>query len=293
MKMIVRDYIEVSEDDLLRDVELAYFALDAFLQRLDGEIFLEDEYQPGETRPLIVGVFRELYLYASGTISIPDCLDSSMSMAISFTIMAAELSDGFESGQAPSPSYMIQTVAQAYARFKIDLHFGRVSSILLESIHSVFEEEDTDLEGLSTLQLGMLARLKQQSVRNKLSLKSGFSLEKNEMGKYFMNVKDAIKWLGEEIGYSTANSEDVPVGETLNVPVARDGSFFNVKVRSPSGYRIGKKGSEILIEDFNKALEELAKMPSPYWRRPSKESGVPGVVKGIRWERKLVSDVMD
>jgi len=74
--------------------------------------------------------------------------------------------------------------------------------------------------------------------------------------------------------------------EGILVPVAQDGSFFHSGLRGPSGYRIGKKGEERVASSFEDALAALRKMSDPYWRRPSRTSGTPGIVKGVRWEMR-------
>jgi hypothetical protein len=83
---------------------------------------------------------------------------------------------------------------------------------------------------------------------------------------------------------------DAPLRQAVFVPVARDDSPLHPELRRGGGFTIGEKGSEKQFSDFNEALEELQRMPVPYWRRPN-ESGNWGIVDGIRWERLDKSDL--
>lgn len=72
--------------------------------------------------------------------------------------------------------------------------------------------------------------------------------------------------------------------------MARDGSTFHPGLKRGAGYSIGEKGAEIQVADFDQALLDLQRMPSPYWRRPN-ESGNWGIVAGVRWARVDASDL--
>lgn len=72
-------------------------------------------------------------------------------------------------------------------------------------------------------------------------------------------------------------------GETIEVPVASDGSFFSPRLKRLRGYQIGAKGKEVYVDDFLEALGRLREMPTPHWRRPN-VNGIPGIVAGIGWK---------
>ncbi|RYY86100.1 MAG: hypothetical protein EOO15_15360 [Chitinophagaceae bacterium] len=57
------------------------------------------------------------------------------------------------------------------------------------------------------------------------------------------------------------------------------------------GFTIGAKGSEHVVEDFDKALENLRSMETPRWRRPNAESGKWGIVTGQTWKRVRRSEL--
>lgn len=290
MKIETTDYFEVSENALVEEVKDAFHALKAFTLRLEGEIHSEEEYIASPSPPLIASEFRALYRYAVGAEPFSEFLDQTMSRATSFAMIVEELADGFESELCPGSGKMSGVITQAYSRYKVDHHVLHFDNSLMDAISCLFDEED--LEGLSTLQLAYLARMKQQSVRNKLSGQSRFKLVRNSKGKHYMNISEAVEWLRQQAGFNPTRTLVTNDTEYLTVPVARDGSFFSTAIRGKNGYRIGPKGSEVLVPDFYEALETLGKMSAPYWRRPSKKSGIPGIVTGIRWERKPLSEVV-
>lgn len=79
--------------------------------------------------------------------------------------------------------------------------------------------------------------------------------------------------------FKNRNTKDV-----ILLPEASDGSLFYPDLKRRKGYQLGPKGSEIYIENYFEALKKLKSMKVPYWRRPSKSSGVYGIVKGIGWK---------
>jgi hypothetical protein len=290
MKFDLKDYFAVSEDELVKEAQDCFHALKAFTMRMEGEIYAEDEYSAGPDLPLIALDFRRLYRYSTGAEPFAQELGETMSSATSFAIMVEELADGFESDMCPGGERMCSVIIQVYARYKIDHFISGTDSSYIEVISCLFDEED--LEGLTILQLALLSKLKVQSVRNKLSGESRFRLIKDNKGKHLMKVADSAEWLGDQTGFNQTAARESADVEFLNVPVARDGSFFRMNVRGKNGFRVGPKGSEIVEHDFDKALKVLSEMSSPYWRRPSEKTGVPGIVAGIRWERRAKSEVL-
>jgi hypothetical protein len=61
-----------------------------------------------------------------------------------------------------------------------------------------------------------------------------------------------------------------------------DGSRFEPSLKRGVGYRIGPKGSEVVVSTFEEALNALRSMEIPRWRRPN-PAGNWGIVSGIRW----------
>lgn len=71
---------------------------------------------------------------------------------------------------------------------------------------------------------------------------------------------------------------------TIVVPEAKDGSRFTADLVLRDGtYRIGGLDGEFHVLGYTNALRFLHAMASPTWRRPSRTSGISGVVKGVRW----------
>lgn len=87
------------------------------------------------------------------------------------------------------------------------------------------------------------------------------------------------------------NVFDNEVKPTELVPTAKDGSSFLPNCRSKNGFRIGPKGAEMLYADYWSALEALKAMPTPYWRRPSKTNGKPGIVTCVSLKEFNVDDI--
>ncbi|WP_109260980.1 hypothetical protein [Hyphobacterium indicum] len=75
----------------------------------------------------------------------------------------------------------------------------------------------------------------------------------------------------------------------LFVPVDKDGSIFHPGLKRGLGgesvFRIGPKGGEDVVANFDEALSRLSRMQTPRWRRPNKDSGNWGIVSGQSWKR--------
>lgn len=72
-------------------------------------------------------------------------------------------------------------------------------------------------------------------------------------------------------------------GETLLVPMARDGSVFCPEICSRNGvYTVGNKGNERRFTSFSEALAFLRSMPTAHWRRPN-NNGNWGIVSAVEW----------
>lgn len=89
-----------------------------------------------------------------------------------------------------------------------------------------------------------------------------------------------------------SGSMDEDRGNTVRVPVAKDGTFFSPECRRKRGYQIGPKGSEQWVADYWRALEELKTMKPPKWRRPSAASGRSGIVTGVRCIEKSRDELL-
>lgn len=73
-----------------------------------------------------------------------------------------------------------------------------------------------------------------------------------------------------------------PDSEVVKTPEARDGSRFTPELRRRGGYMVGAKGEEEKIVSYSEALNRLAEMDTPRWRRPNAK-GHWGIVAGVRW----------
>lgn len=98
---------------------------------------------------------------------------------------------------------------------------------------------------------------------------------------------------GAGVPFEAAEASD-QVHDYLFVPVANDGSYFHPGLyrggdvredEGKTGYSIGGKGDERLVENFDEALSMLWRMETPRWRRPNNESRKWGIVTGQTWKR--------
>jgi hypothetical protein len=152
-------------------------------------------------------------------------------------------------------------------------------------------------------QLAALARISLKSIKNMLTPKAGASdLRLNAAGE--IPGADALRWLegredfkssiwrsGSAVSLMPSSVGAKDVGEVVFVPVAKDGSWFDpVACRNARGYTIGPKGAEEPVEDYRLALERLARMRTPYWRRRN-SAGNWGIVAGVSWQRRIVQDL--
>jgi len=94
-------------------------------------------------------------------------------------------------------------------------------------------------------------------------------------------------WGSENDFIPSSNSEEHD--DYVFVPVANDGSLFSPALlrgnKNNKGFKIGPKGTEETIPDFETALKRLSRMRTPYWRRPNRENGNWGIVSGQSWKR--------
>lgn len=151
--------------------------------------------------------------------------------------------------------------------------------------------------------LALLASVSVKSVRNALAPGSVETLETNSEG-LITNVT-AQAWLGRRDAFRSsiwramagATIDPLPEPdesvEYVFVPEARDGSFFRPSDRMTKGWKIGTKEGGHFVQNFWDALDQLNRLSTPRWRRPSKTSGTPGVVTGVRFRRLLKKQVED
>lgn len=86
-----------------------------------------------------------------------------------------------------------------------------------------------------------------------------------------------------------ASLEMADADEYVFVPTYEDAPFLP-ELRRRQGYQIGPKGAEEYLPDYWEALDRLARMDVPKWRRPS-STGIWGLVKGDGWKRMRRKDL--
>jgi hypothetical protein len=187
-----------------------------------------------------------------------------------------------------TPNVCSPVFQASFARCKLDEQESPPSTFLNGAGGQVIDYEEKlpggHYEGLIPYELALLARMNENAVRNALQADDSIRKVKRQGTKYIeVPVEDALRWLEGTRGFtrsklSLSNKTNVT---TIAVPIARDGTFFNVNCRRPSGFYIGPKGAESSYDTFEAALKALNAMDVPYWRRPNMKSGVHGIVRGV------------
>lgn len=157
-------------------------------------------------------------------------------------------------------------------------------------------------ESVSIEQLAALSGLGFRSLQNLLAKKGG-TLRADADGRVAADA--ALEWLRARPDFKESvwmdpdrevnEAEDSPrdgevLGEFLFVPVAADGTAFVPDYRRGGRYTVGLKGEECQFEDYREALEYIASMTRPAWRRPN-DKGNWGIVRADRWERRSVASL--
>jgi hypothetical protein len=180
------------------------------------------------------------------------------------------------------------TLQVMYARDKLNRDkSGRVQVIHGKGhVIDYYERLPYGYEGVLTIpELAALSGLAQQSVRNALhadkSIKREVGSQSRQIEVPAAVAREWLKGKGRFREYEPPKSS-----KQISVPEAKDGTFFSASCKRSKGYTVGKKGEERPFKTFAEALAELDKMPVPYWRRPSKTTGVHGIVKGRSWVSK-------
>ena len=152
-------------------------------------------------------------------------------------------------------------------------------------------------ERLTMADIALLLDVREPTVITNAHRKNFPTVE--DENRRYAEPADALPWMLKQ-GYvptrKPTTSSEPPVApepqiEMVFVPVARDGSWFGPDCRSGGRFTIGAKGSEKKYTDYFAALESLQRMtPTPYWRRPNGNE-VPGIVAGVRFDRKARVDI--
>lgn len=202
--------------------------------------------------------------------------------AFGFVFSLKELVDFFDVGSIDACNAVLQT---AWARDKLNELDSTRGRVMISSGEHAEDVPDGMASGLTVHEISLLTGMEEQSIRNKLSQdKSIPRAVGNDSKQVEVPLEFAKDWLQ---GKGRFQSYQPPRSDSqLSVPVAKDGSFFNVNLKRKKGFTVGKKGEEEHFETFKEALIALDRMPTPYWRRPSKSTGVHGIVKGVKWESK-------
>jgi hypothetical protein len=226
-------------------------------------------------------IFLRLYAYGAKAV-LPQGLGAQdLECAVRFLVFSRCIGE-LGTGQVP---VMCEAVFNlSLSRYKIDFHQGAVDFDWNEG----FDWLDSwvkfpEMNCLTIAELSALSQMSEQSIRNELSKGGGGLLTKvDRYGKRAaMRIDVAVDWLKARNGYTGTRKPNVSTGE-VQVPVSSDGSVFGPQCRQGAGYKVGAKGEEVYFEGIQQALNALAAMEKPRWRRPNSK-GHFGIVTGKSW----------
>ena len=220
-------------------------------------------------------------------------------------LMSAPASELYGGSIPYSCSAVLQAVV---ARSKIDRLYHKEILPTLDLIAPCQGFSSGDhFSGMTLYELSLLSQMTLQGVKNELrkpgSPKTRYESDsENDLNEsnlripklVTIDIEEAYSWLKGRRGFIDtyiANFGEENNEDTYLVPQAKDGSFFSFSCKLSRGFKIGKKGEEVYVEDFEEALKQLQQMPKPYWRRPSPSSGIAGIVSGSTWIHKKFTEL--
>jgi hypothetical protein len=231
--------------------------------------------------PYLTDIFEKLYAYAmEGSAVEFEHVSDALHAAFLFVLLARPSAE-FSAGLVPTACENV--LQAAVARFKIDQALKRpVFECWAEDQLFLDLIEGGSLKELTIFELSLLARMNTQSIRN--ALKHSPELVTSKLGNLvIVEPASAYEWLRKRQGFIDTTEQTSTDSNVILVPEARDGSRFLPSCKQGNGYKIGKKGEEVYVEDYNAALNMLRTMPKAYWRRPSNSTGKFGIVSAIQW----------
>jgi hypothetical protein len=185
------------------------------------------------------------------------------------------------------PLYGLESAMRlTFARSKVDLNIVKG----IPDYRELMCQLSIPKMRLTLKEVAGLARMTEIAVRNALNNDDApfqFTKEDHELSA---SVESVRPWLeGRKAYMKTIVEKKTDEGEKLiKVPVARDGSVFSTECRLKSGFRVGEKGSEKVIDDVYEALNYLVGMSTAKWRRRN-SNGIPGIVSAVDWREISVS----
>lgn len=224
-------------------------------------------------------VFHYLYSYLEKAELTPSHKEDDLLDALGF-VANSRINGELYTGD--TPNNLEHLLALAFARAKIDTINGDIK-FDLEALTDWFESEYAEFMSLS--EIAALANMDEQSVRNATQADSKNHLHSEKFdNRIHIPVDVAARWLVNRSGYvrRKPSQNEIPEDHLL-VPFAKDGSFFSKACKQTAGFKIGKKGDEQYITDFDQALIKLKAMPVAYWRRPN-PNGRFGIVRAVEWK---------
>lgn len=178
-----------------------------------------------------------------------------------------------------------------FARLKLDIASGKELPPVLEYSDSLIElMSGVGSDFLTVHELSLLWEMHPNTIRGEVLSRKEVKSALQKKDKLLLVPVDLALALSLKRRNFDAGEEQETEGMML-VPVTVSGEFFSYQCRNKNGFRIGKKGEEHLVPDFDSALAELRSMqPKAYWRRKNR-AGNWGIVAAIRWELRSIEAV--
>lgn len=123
------------------------------------------------------------------------------------------------------------------------------------------------------------------SVRGRVPAKDALNLLRHRLKSFRPSVWQEQETFDDLPAVSAGRLEEV-----VFAPIGADGSVFHPGLRRDGKYMVGDDAEDLEFEDFGVALDELQRMVTPVWRRPTPQ-GLWTRVRGVRWERMTMEDL--
>jgi hypothetical protein len=275
------------------EVRRVLISLDAVRSLSQGGEFIEDLELEERAQELeedrvefLLSIMIKLRDYAfEGKQNVEGLDEDSMYSAIMCVVTGYEACDALMLGLPNSLCAILNAVV---ARGKINEVLGYPLSSFSNIYPGKFEAGRID--GLTIYELSLLSGVKEQVVRNTVPTTEGIKFVKNLHNPVYLTKADSLTWLKARRMFRSTYTEILD-DDVLTVPMASDGTVFDMSCRAKKGFQVGPAGSEIYLDNYLDALQALKEMKQPRWRRPSQSSGKFGRVTGSCWVSKTKYDL--
>lgn len=311
----MNENIDLSNENIAYEVGIAYRTIEMGYSAITTGDY--DSLTAGETKHIAKSVMEKtgpqhdlylafLKLRDYGPLGKFDDDISDPQDLYALVLMSAPAAELYGGGHAFACSAILQAVV---ARSKIDRIYRKELIPTLDLIEPCQGFcPGYHFKGFTLYELSLLGRMTVQGVKNELRKPNSPSTNYENTTENIdsqdsdlkipnlvtIEVSQAYKWLKGRRGFIDTyfiKPEQNDQEDTYLVPQAKDGSLFSPECKLLKGFKIGKKGEEVYVDDFEQALKLLQAMPKAYWRRPSPTSGISGIVSSTTWVHKTSEEL--